>query len=104
MKKISRILMIVFALSAFAVSESSAQIGIYVGVRPPRPHGVVIVRPPRPSPRHVWVAEEWTPAGGNYAYHAGYWAVPPRPNAVWVAGYWRHERHRGYVWIPGHWA
>jgi hypothetical protein len=106
MKKISRILMIVFALSAFAVSESRAQIsaGIYVGVRPPRPHGVVVVRPPAPSPRHVWVAEEWTPASGTYAYHAGYWAIPPRPGEVWIAGHWRHEHHRGYVWIPGHWA
>ncbi len=104
MKKISKILFLAMAVSFFAVSQSNAQVGIYVHVRPPRPHGVVVVRPARPSRAHVWVAEEWTPAGGSYAYHAGYWAVPPRPGAVWIAGHWHHERHRGDIWIPGHWA
>jgi len=106
MKKISRILFLLMAVSLFTVSQSNAQIaaGVYVHVRPPRPHGVVVVRPPRPSRAHVWVSEEWTPAGGTYVYHRGYWAVPPRPRAIWVPGHWRHTWHRGYIWIPGHWA
>src|ERR1700761_1485242 len=98
MKKISRILFLAMAVSCFAISQSNAQVGIYVHVRPPRPHGVVVVRPARPSRAHVWVAEEWTPAGGTYAYHAGYWAVPPHPGAEWIAGHWRHDGPRGYVW------
>src|ERR1700744_2471928 len=106
MKKISKILFVLMAVSLFAVSESNAQVsaGIYVGVRPGRPHGVVVARPACPSRAHVWVAEEWTPVNGRYVYHAGYWAMPPRPHAVWIAGHWNRMRHRGYYWVPGHWA
>jgi hypothetical protein len=106
MKTISKVFFVLTAVSLFAVSDINAQVraGIYVGVRPARPREVVVVRPPRPSRAHVWVAEEWTPAGNSYAYHAGYWAVAPHPGAVWIAGHWRHEWHRGYVWIPGHWS
>ena len=100
MKKIIRILMLLSVVSLFAINSSRAQ-EIVVRARLGRP-GPVMARPMRPSPRHVWVAEEWTPGGGTYAYHAGYWALPPRPGAIWVAGHWRH-RHRGYVWVGGFW-
>ena len=106
MKKISRILFVLMAVSCFAISESNAQIsaGIYVHTRPPRPHGVVVVRPPRPSRAHVWIAEEWTPSGGSYAYHAGYWAVPPHPGAVWHPGHWVYRpQFGGWIWIAGYW-
>lgn len=101
MKKLSKILMLFVAVSTFTALKSNAQ--IVVRVRPVRPREVVVTRPPAPSPRHVWVAEEWNNEGGRYVYHAGYWAVPPRPHAVWVQGHWSN-RPRGYVWIPGHWA
>jgi hypothetical protein len=100
MKKIIRILMLLSVVSLFAINSSRAQ-EIVVRARLGRP-GPVMVRPMRPSPRHVWVAEEWAPNGGTYAYHAGYWALPPHPGAIWVAGHWRH-RHRGYVWVGGFW-
>jgi hypothetical protein len=100
MKKIIRVLMLLTAVTVFAVTNSNAQ--VVVRVRPERPGAVVVRRPFRPSPRHVWVAEEWTPAGGTYVYHGGYWAVPPRPGAIWVTGRWRHS-HRGYVWVGGYW-
>ena len=100
MKKIIRVLMLASGISLFAAASSQAQ--IVVVERPHRPVAYVAVRPERPSPRHVWVAEEWTPGGGAYVYHAGYWVVPPRPHAFWVAGRWRHS-HRGYIWIAGHW-
>jgi hypothetical protein len=101
MKKITRILMLVSAMFLFAVASSKAQ-EVVVRARLGRP-APVVVRPVRPSPRHVWVSEEWTPGGGSYVYHAGYWAVPPHPGAVWRAGHWRH-RPGGYVWIAGHWS
>jgi hypothetical protein len=101
MKKIANVLMLISAISLFAVATSQAQ-SIVVRVRPPRPTTYAATRPHRPSPRHVWVAEEWTPQGGSYAYHAGYWAMPPRPHAIWIAGSWRHSA-RGYIWVPGHW-
>ena len=100
MKKIIRILMLLTVLSMFAVTNSMAQ--VIVRVRPDRPGRVIVRRPFRPSPRHVWVAEEWTPGGGTYVYHGGYWAVPPRPGAIWIAGHWRH-RPDGYVWVGGFW-
>jgi WXXGXW repeat (2 copies) len=100
MKKFTKILTLFSIVSLFAVTSSNAQ--IVIRARLGRPRGVVTVRPLRPSPRHVWVAEEWTPNGGTYAYRAGYWAVPPRPNQVWVAGRWAN-RPRGYVWVPGRW-
>jgi hypothetical protein len=102
MKKISRILVLLSMTLLFAVANSSAQ-EIVVHVRPPRPRGVVVVRPPRPSRHHVWVAEEWSPNGGAYVYHGGYWVVPPHPGAIWIAGHWRHRRD-GYIWISGHWS
>jgi hypothetical protein len=103
MKKISKILFLFMAVSLFTVAKSNAQvnIGLTIGARPVRPRGYE-VRPFRPSPRHVWVAEEWTPNGGNYVYRPGYWALPPHPGAIWIAGHWRH--HRGYIWIAGHWS
>ena len=101
MKKITKVLMLLSVATFFAVSNSNAQ-EIIVRARLNRPGNVVVERPMRPSPRHVWVAEEWTPGGGTYAYHAGYWALPPHPRAIWIAGHWRN-RPGGYVWIPGHW-
>jgi hypothetical protein len=99
MKKIMRILMLFLAMFAFTVSVSHAQ-SIYVGARIGRPHPVV--RPVRPSPRHVWVGEEWVPQGGTYVYKDGYWAEPPHPGGIWIAGHWRHRR-QGWIWIAGYW-
>ncbi len=83
-----------------AFSTVNAQ-GIYVKVRPPRPH-VVVQRPVAPSRAHVWVDEEWVPQGNTYTWHGGYWAAPPRPHAVYVRGHWSSTR-RGHIWIAGHW-
>ncbi len=87
------------SLIAFAVMDSQAQ--VVVRVRPSRPK-VVVVAPAPPSPRHVWVEEDWTPRGRSYVWHGGYYVEPPRPAAVWVPGHWAPRRH-GYVWIRGHW-
>ena len=101
MKKFTKVLTMFSIVSLLAVASTKAQ-EIIVRGRLGRPHGVVVERPLRPSPRHVWVAEEWAPGGGSYAYHAGYWAVPPRDGGIWIAGHWRH-RPGGYAWVPGHW-
>jgi len=100
MKKIVKILMVLSIASMFSFQNSQAQ--VVVRVRPRRPGMEIIRRPHRPSPRHVWVDEEWTPAGPRYVYHRGYWALPPRPGTIWIAGHW-DRRGSGYVWVPGHW-
>jgi len=74
---------------------------IYVNVRPHRPL-VTIKRTVAPSRAHVWVDEDWTPQGKEYAWHGGYWAAPPRPHAVYIQGHWSHSRS-GNIWIAGRW-
>jgi len=101
MKKITRILMLSAIALVFSVASSSAQ--LVVKIRPNRPGPVVVVRGRQPSPRHVWVSEEWTPNGNSYAYHPGYWALPPHPGGVWIAGHWA-DRRGGTVWVAGHWS
>jgi hypothetical protein len=86
-------------LFCLAVTQSDAQ--VIVKVRPARPVAV-ITRPAPPSPRHVWIEEEWVPQGNTYVWHGGYWVAPPRPGAVYIKGHWRQSR-RGWIWIPGHW-
>ena len=67
-----------------------------------RPAPVVVVRPPAPSPRHVWVSGNYVRRGGRYVYTEGYWATP-RPGRYWVDGHWQGRRG-SYAWVPGHWA
>ena len=100
MKKMIRVLMLLSIVFVFAIDNSQAQVIVRVPLR--RPGVVVVARPHRPSPRHVWVSEEWAPGGGTYVYRQGYWAVPPQPGGIWIAGHWGH-RGRGYFWIPGRW-
>ena len=100
MKKVTKIMFLMGVLSLCAVSNSRAQ-EIVVHERLHAP--VVAARPARPSSRHVWVAEEWTPGGGTYVFKGGYWALPPWPRAAWMPGHWRHKP-RGWMWIPGHWG
>jgi hypothetical protein len=98
MKKIVKLMFLAGALTLFGVTETKAQIVIHARLNAP----VVKVRPERPSPRHVWIGEEWTPNGSTYAYKGGYWAEPPHRGARWVAGQWR-DTHHGWVWKQGHW-
>lgn len=77
--------------------KSTAQ--LIVNVRPARP---VVVRTVAPSPRHVWVDEDWEWRNGNYVFVGGHWVEPSRPGAVWVGGGWVHHR-RGWEWRRGYW-
>jgi len=97
MKIARKMLLILGILVVCAVSSSQAQ--IVVNVRPVMPH---YVRVEAPSPRHVWIGEEWEPRGGTYVFVGGHWAMPPYPRAVWIGGHW-DRRPRGEVWVPGHW-
>ena len=114
MKKFVKGLMLASAVTLFAAAAANAQ--IVVRVRPVY-HGPVVVRGVAPSPRHVWVEDEWAVENGAYVRRPGHWVVPPRPGGVWVAGHWDrrpggeiwigghwiHDR-RGHQWVPGHWA
>jgi hypothetical protein len=99
MIKLAKTLTLLLFLS-LAAANSYAQ--FVVRVRPARPERVIVRRPPPPSPRHVWVDEDWVAQGGTYVWHGGYYVAPPRRGAVYVQGFWRNSR-RGSVWVPGHW-
>lgn len=99
MKKTTKLLMLLALLTLGALASANAQ--IIVRVRPARP-AVVVERPVAPSPRHVWVEEEWVPHGDHYVWHGGYWALPPRRHAVYVPGHW-DRRGEGEIWIKGYW-
>lgn len=88
-------------LSAIVLAISfTASAQVYVRIRPVAP---VIVRTAAPSPRHVWVDEEWEERNGQYVYVGGHWAAPPHPGYAWVPGHWRRYGRRGERWVPGHW-
>ena len=98
MKRTGRLLTVL--MLALLCNAANAQAQIIVKVRP---RHAVVVRTPAPSPRHVWVEEDWAPQDGTYVWHGGYWAEPPHPGWIWRPGHWRN-RPGGYVWIPGHWV
>jgi hypothetical protein len=57
---------------------------------------------PQPSSRHVWVAGHWRWQGGNYAWIAPHWEIPPVANSTWVPPRWE-KKTNGYVLIEGYW-
>jgi hypothetical protein len=97
MKKSSKFLTLLLAVSLFAIAESKAQ--VYVSKIPVVPK---YKQPPRLSENYVWVTDEWLPAGKRYEYVKGNWHFRPTATAVWIDGYWRKEA-KGYVRVPGHW-
>lgn len=99
MIKGTKTLILLFVLF-MASTASYAQ--FVVRVRPARPAKVVVRRPPPPSPRHVWVDEDWVAQGNSYVWHGGYYVAPPRNGAIFVKGHWRNTR-RGSIWVPGRW-
>ena len=93
--KLALLVMVVIAAGSFSASAQ-----IYVSVRPTWHE---VVRPAAPSPRHVWIGEEWEYRNGAYVATGGHWAMPPHPGWIWVGGHWIHDR-RGHQWVAGHWA
>ncbi len=79
-------------------NEAKAQ---FVSIRP-----TLVVRdaPPRPSPRHVWIAPEWTWRNGRYEQGEGHWENERRGHR-YHEGHWsRNRRKGGYIWISGRWS
>ena len=97
MKNIRKVLiMLAIELSTGAYS-SQAQ--IYVGVRPVRQ---TVVRIAAPSPRHVWIDEDWREENGGYVWAGGRWEAPPHDGYRYAPGHWNHDNH-GHQWHGGHW-
>ena len=99
MQRIKQFLFIlVLALACGTYSTNTYAQEVVVGVRPHMPH---FDRGPAPSPRHVWIGEEWEPRGGAYVFVGGHWAEPPHPGWMWIPGHWK-DTPRGSIWVAGH--
>lgn len=100
MEKFSKFLMLITAAIFFVIADCNAQ--KVVRVLPTRPSIAARPRPPRPSPKSVWVSEEWLPSRNGYIYNPGYWSPPPRRGSVYLPGRWA-KHGPGFVWVTGHW-
>jgi len=98
MKTISKVLILGFAVSLFAVTNSYGQ---YVKAIPTAPKNTV--KPTRTSKFEVWVPEDWGFDGiKSYVFRPGYWAFPPTPKSVYIPGKWEKSA-KGYIRVPGYW-
>jgi WXXGXW repeat (2 copies) len=99
MKTIGKFLILLFAVSLFAVTRSNAQ----VYLKAPLTSSANTKKPPQPNKYEVWVPEEWNLIENKrYLYHEGYWSFPPTPKSVYVPGHWE-KTPQGYYRIQGYW-
>jgi WXXGXW repeat (2 copies) len=68
----------------------------------PPPAGLAEIVPAPPSPRHVWLDGYWVWQDDGYAWMAGHWALPPKPDAVWTAPRWE-QIGQVYRFFEGSW-
>jgi len=97
MKKVQKLLFALAIVMSCGIFSASAQIYVHV-----RPIGPVVVRTEAPSPRHVWVNEDWQERNGQYEWAGGRWAEPPHPGYRYQAGRWNHSK-QGDKWQAGRW-
>jgi len=97
MNRIQKTVLATFVVAFLNISVASAQ--IYVNVRPIKP---VVVRIEAPTPRHVWIDEDWMERDGHYVWSGGHWEAPPHNGYRYTKGYWRHSGH-GHAWHAGRW-
>ncbi|HMD48747.1 MAG TPA: hypothetical protein VKG79_06605 [Bryobacteraceae bacterium] len=84
------------ALLFLAGSEAFAGPRFFAGVGVPAP-AYVAPAPVAYAPGYVWVPGYSYPVGPRLVWHAGYWARPPYPHAVWVGPrYYGGHFHGGY--------
>lgn len=88
-----------FLAAIFFAVTSSISAQIYVRARPVFP---VIVRPPQPSPVHVWINEEWEPSENSYRFTGSHWESPSQRGYYRTNGHWQNNKH-GLRWVPGSW-
>ncbi len=99
MKKIAQILIVLITVSLLGITAGKAQV-VVPKIPPFHPEK----RMRQPSPKHVWIPQEWDPfAHGMHGnYMPGFWEVPPRAGLVWIPGRWQ-KVPKGYTWAGGHW-
>ena len=73
---------------------------VRVQMAPPPPQ-VETIRPPQPSPQHVWIGGHWFWNGQRYVWQGGHWDIVVNGRA-WVPGHW-YNNNGFWFFAPGHW-
>ena len=97
------IVITIVILGAFLLEVNHANAQVVVTVKPVRPK-VVVVKPRRPSARHVWIEGHWVwnRRARAYVWKKGYWTRVKR-GRVYVAGTWVKTKG-GWLYKPGKWV
>ena len=76
---------------------------VIIKVKPVKPK-VVVVKPAKPGPNHIWKDEhwQWNPKKKEYVWIEGHW-IKRKKGKNWIPGHWK-KVPAGCKWIPGHWA
>lgn len=92
-----------FTLFIIAGSTFASNAQVIVKVKPANPN-VVVVKPARVRPHHIWVAGHWK---WNSRKHVYVWTdghyVKKRRGHRYVEGHWMVVA-QGYKWVPGTWV
>jgi hypothetical protein len=96
-----KVLSMFLLCAGLALAVNSAEAQHFVKAHPA---ARVVVRPAAPSPRHVWVDDEWSWKGGAYVQVPGHWILPPHGRKAWVPGHWVTKHGHGDYWVAGHWS
>jgi len=95
-----KILKLFIAGVIFLAAAQAASAQVYVRVRPTAPR---VERVVAPSPRHVWVDNDWRYENNQYVYNGGRWVEPPQGHHRWVNGHWKRHGKKGWEWKEGRW-
>lgn len=103
MKKLLATQVLILSLILGGFAESNAQ--VIVKVKPVRPAHVVVVKPAKARPNHIWVAGQWKwdKRKNAYVWVDGYY-LKQRRGYKYMAGEWVVVPAKGYKWVPGRWV
>ncbi len=89
-----------FVLCFVGTFESAAQ--VVVKVKPNKPK-VVVMKPAKANPGHVWIDGhwKWDKPSHQYIWVKGHW-IKEKKGHTWVPGHWK-SAPSGHEWVPGHW-
>jgi hypothetical protein len=107
MKKITKITILLAAVTLLFVTKTYAQVSVGVtlqaNIAPPAIP--TYDQPPCPVDGYLWEPGYWSwdPNANDYYWVPGVWVAPPGPGMLWTPGYWGYEGNL-YVFHAGYWG
>lgn len=71
---------------------------------PAQPQVVVVERPTRPTPEHVWIDGHWTIREGRYHWVRAQWERRPYRDSVWMPPRWENRSDGTFMFYEGYWS